>query len=198
MQHSACAALCRGWIVHPDIEPSHGEVFFEERSDLVPVPSSEPAADARHMDDRSPVDPARQFGQASSERVIADRHGIGLVYITVLRHHIGNTEVIFHLDQLNHPQAKLLATSRPAPVRRFGLWPAAADCQDESLPPAARVVANVGDDTMTPDGRGRGIPDEVGDRHHTRLRAVTDISGRPVRRVATTTNSRYPGLGHRR
>jgi hypothetical protein len=52
------------------------KVFFQERFDLVPVPSGKPAADAWHVDDRSLVDLACQLGQALSERVAADRHGI--------------------------------------------------------------------------------------------------------------------------
>jgi len=62
--------------VHPDVEPGHGEVFFRERFDLVPVLSGTPAADAWHVDDRSLVDLACQLGQAVSERVVADRYGI--------------------------------------------------------------------------------------------------------------------------
>jgi hypothetical protein len=63
-------------VVHPDAGPGHGEVFFQERFDLVPVPSGKPAADAWHVDGRSLVDLACQLGQAVSERVVADRDGI--------------------------------------------------------------------------------------------------------------------------
>ena len=65
-------------------------------------------------------------GQALSERVVAYRHGIGRVHITVLRHHVGNTQVVFHLDELNHPEAEVLAALAlelqpvPAPASPVG------------------------------------------------------------------------------
>jgi hypothetical protein len=71
-------------------------------------------------------------------RVVADRHGTGPAHVTVLRHHVGDTQVVIHRDELDHSEAELLPASRPPAVRRLGLWPAAADGQDKPLPPAAR------------------------------------------------------------
>src|SRR5258708_26028119 len=113
---SVCGGcLYRGQVVHPDIEPGHGEVYLEERFDLIPVPSGEPAADAWHVDERSLSDLACQLGQALSEGVIADRHGIGPAHIAVLRHHVRHTEVAFHLDELNHPKPELHTAPCPSP-----------------------------------------------------------------------------------
>src|SRR5712691_2501928 len=73
--------------------------------------------------------------------------------------------MVLDLDELDHAQAELLTASCPLPVRGFGLWPAAADCQDETLPPAAGVVAHVGNDTGFPAAGGGGIAGAVADRH---------------------------------
>jgi 2-polyprenyl-3-methyl-5-hydroxy-6-metoxy-1,4-benzoquinol methylase len=73
--------------------------------------------------------------------------------------------MVLDLDELDHAQTELLTASCPLPVCSFGLWPAAADCQDEPLSPAAGVVAHVGYDTRFLAVGGGGIAGAVADRH---------------------------------
>jgi hypothetical protein len=82
------------------------------------------SSDTRHVNDRWLLDPARQLGQALSERVVADSDGIGPAHISVLRHHVGNGEMVLHLDELDHAQLEILTGACPPAVRGFRPGPA--------------------------------------------------------------------------
>src|SRR5262249_16362894 len=136
-------------VVDSHINSLLAEAVDDKRFYPAPFSPGEAAADAWH------VDRCLQFQGLLSHLLQGDFHSLisrgwapPATFHAVLGDHVGDPDVGFDLDQLHRAKTEiiLVATLMPFPIGALRLGPASRDGHDETFPPLAQVVANMGDD----------------------------------------------------